>query len=79
MAILAATLGISLLCVAQLGCESTQKAEPQAQALPAQAELCTGCGQIKGSDDCCKPGQTACAKCGLVKGSPGCCKINKGA
>lgn len=42
-------------------------------------DLCTKCGQIKGSDLCCKPGQTTCADCGLVKGSPGCCNIPKGA
>jgi hypothetical protein len=39
--------------------------------------LCTGCGQIKGSDQCCQPGQATCTKCGLAKGSPGCCKIEK--
>jgi len=42
------------------------------------AVLCSNCGQIKGSPDCCKPGQTVCAQCGLVKGSPGCCQIAKG-
>ena len=36
--------------------------------------MCTGCGQIKGSDTCCKPGQPICDGCGMVKGSPGCCK-----
>jgi hypothetical protein len=39
------------------------------------AAICTGCGQIKGSELCCKPNQPTCPKCGLVKGSPGCCKI----
>ena len=41
--------------------------------------LCVKCGQIKGSDLCCKPDQAKCASCGLVKGSPGCCKIPKDA
>jgi hypothetical protein len=41
--------------------------------------LCVKCGQIKGSELCCKPGQTKCSGCGLTKGSPGCCKIPKGA
>ncbi len=39
--------------------------------------LCVKCGQIKGSELCCKPDQVKCPKCGLVKGSPGCCKIPK--
>jgi len=35
---------------------------------------CGKCGEIKGSDKCCKPGAKKCAKCGLNKGSAGCCK-----
>src|SRR4030042_6846224 len=60
------------LCVN--GCK---KSPPSAQA--KSIELCTHCGQIKGSDLCCKPGQTKCPSCGLVKGSPGCCNIPEGA
>ena len=41
--------------------------------------LCVKCGQIKGSELCCKPDQTKCPSCGLVKDSPGCCKISKDA
>ena len=37
--------------------------------------LCYKCGQVKGSDKCCKPGATLCTKCGLHKGSPGCCRL----
>jgi hypothetical protein len=38
--------------------------------------LCTKCGEVKGSDECCKvEGKDLCGKCGLIKGSPGCCKI----
>jgi len=40
-----------------------------------QPVLCMGCGQVKGSDSCCKAGTPKCAKCGHQKGSPGCCKI----
>ena len=43
------------------------------------AAICINCGQIKGSDLCCKPGQELCMMCGLVKGSPGCCLLPKGA
>jgi len=38
--------------------------------------LCTGCGQVKGSDECCNPDAAKCTKCELAKGSPGCCKIS---
>ena len=41
--------------------------------------LCVKCGQIKGSELCCKPNQTKCGSCSLTKGSPGCCKIPKDA
>jgi hypothetical protein len=50
-----------------------------AKAKPAAAAVCLKCGQVKGTDVCCKQGQLKCAKCGLAKGSPGCCKIPKGA
>jgi len=45
---------------------------------PAEtAALCTKCGQVVGSEACCKPGAEKCDKCGLDKGSPGCCKLEK--
>jgi len=57
------------------GCK---KDEPQNLADIAITEmnkaLCAKCGQIKGSDLCCKPGAVKCDKCGKDKGSPGCCK-----
>jgi len=40
--------------------------------------LCSGCGEIKGTDKCCNKDAEKCGKCGLIKGSPGCCKITKG-
>jgi len=70
------------------GCFETFKKDPekylktmaeQGVAPETVAAICTQCGQIKGSADCCKPGQAACPKCGLAKGSPGCCKVEKGA
>ena len=39
--------------------------------------ICLKCGQIKGTDLCCKPDQLKCSKCNLAKGSPGCCNIPK--
>ena len=44
---------------------------------PADVDLCLKCGQVKGSDVCCKPDAVKCDKCGLAKGSPGCCKLPK--
>ena len=39
-------------------------------------KLCTNCGFIKGSEDCCKTGEKQkCLSFGLVKCTPGCYKI----
>jgi len=40
----------------------------------ATIEICTGCGEIKGSPKCCAPDAVKCGDCGLNKGSIGCCK-----
>ena len=72
-----------------VGC--TKKDEPCTTASPAEKTagescpppatakgkvlLCHMCGQIKGSDLCCKAGAQKCMKCGLHKGSPGCCRL----
>ena len=61
--------------LAGYGCKKTESKVDAAESVA----LCTKCGQIKGSELCCKPDQTLCDKCGLVKGSPGCCNIPKGA
>ena len=42
---------------------------------PGTCVLCAKCGQIKGSDLCCKAGAEKCKNCGLHKGSPGCCRL----
>ena len=39
------------------------------------AALCSKCGQIKGSDVCCKTDAPKCDRCGMAKGSPGCCAM----
>lgn len=60
------------------GCSKSDKEGPKAgQAAAASVQLCTACGQIKGSDVCCKPDAAKCPGCGLAKGSPGCCKLPK--
>ncbi len=35
-------------------------------------ETCPKCGELAGSEKCCKDGAEICAGCGLHKGSPGC-------
>jgi len=66
--------GNSLLLAAGSGTKVARPAVAGKSAKKAVV-LCKGCGQIKGSDVCCKEGQTKCAGCKLTKGSPGCCKI----
>ena len=36
--------------------------------------LCGKCGQVKGTEICCKKDAVKCG-CGAVKGSPACCKV----
>ena len=79
MILLAAAL-VSAVVVGY-GCKESEEPAPRpkaGQASAATIELCTSCGQIKGSESCCKPDQPKCEMCGLAKGSPGCCKIPEG-
>ena len=77
--------GLLMLCAAA-GCKQAPKTgrspEPpsarQPTDKPSKALICGKCGQIKGSELCCKKGQALCPKCNLVKGSPGCCQLPKG-
>ena len=39
--------------------------------------VCQKCGDIKGSEKCCKVDAVKCPKCGLNEGSIGCCKALK--
>ncbi len=55
------------------------KQDTNAETSNASLALCGGCGEIKGSDQCCKAGHETCTGCKLHKASPGCCKIEKGA
>ena len=77
---------LPLLLVVALGgwgCRQSAEEPVQPAAVGEAAEgggvfLCGACGQIKGSDDCCKQDAAKCAMCELAEGSPGCCKIAKG-
>ena len=68
---LAAAVPAALL----IGCGDKEPAEA-VKKVAGKCMLCCKCGQIKGSDLCCKAGAEKCSKCGLHKGSPGCCRLN---
>ena len=78
-------VSIMVLGVSFTSC--AKKAEPKADTAKTEtvidttvtapaavaAATCAMCGEVKGSEKCCKPADK-CGKCGLHKGSPGCCK-----
>ena len=64
---------ISSLLVATVGIVGCKTNDTKSST--ALVTLCSKCGQIKGTDVCCKAGQPKCETCGLAKGSPGCCKL----
>ncbi len=72
-------LGFSLLIIAAMTMAVSAFAcgADKAKAAVAEQALCGKCGQVKGSDSCCKADAEKCGACGLVKGSPGCCKMPK--
>ncbi len=71
-------LTLAVACLGLAGCQASNKPAAKAEVSPGAVGLCTGCGQIKGSDACCREDAATCPGCGLAKGSPGCCKIEKG-
>jgi hypothetical protein len=72
------SFAMTFLGLGLAGCQSSDTPSADATISPGSVGLCTGCGQIKGSDDCCRAGAATCPGCDLAKGSPGCCKIEKG-
>lgn len=78
--IIVAVVAAVLAFVSINGCKRSDDAGAKSgTAYAASVDLCTHCGQIKGSESCCKPDQPKCDGCGLAKGSPGCCNIPEGA
>lgn len=74
-------LGAALPAALLIGCNKDETPETQPACTPKGKKpgtcvICAKCGQVKGSDKCCKPGTEKCDKCGLDKGSPGCCRLN---
>ncbi len=76
IALLLSTFAVIGLGLYVGGCS---KDSPTGSAKAATTELCVKCGQIKGSETCCKPDAAKCDKCSLAKGAPGCCVIPKDA
>ena len=77
--ILILMIGLALACVTIFvqGCKKSNDGVSSNKSY--SIALCVKCGQIKGTELCCKPNQTKCGSCGLAKGSPGCCNIPKDA
>jgi len=63
--------------VSALACPADGDGAKSATTEKSGKALCGACGQVKGSDLCCKADAEKCGKCGLTKGSPGCCKLPK--
>lgn len=68
-------------CAAKAAKAEEAGAAVKASSISADAPaLCGKCGQVAGSELCCKEGAAACPKCGMHAGSPGCmacCKAMK--
>jgi len=47
----------------------------KAQKQACVVDVCTSCGEVKGSAKCCKADAKKCKDCGLNKKSPSCCKL----
>ncbi len=67
-----ACLVLSLLAIG--GCQEEVVGIPHEHHAEAEITICGLCGEIKGSEKCCKEGVApVCANCGLHKGSILCC------
>lgn len=70
-----------MLALALTGCEKAETGqgvdgvkEQATKVADAKTQLCSKCGQIKGTEKCCLPDAPKCEKCGLAKGAPACCR-----
>jgi hypothetical protein len=61
---LIALAGVSIASAQCPSCSGAIKAE--------KAAVCEKCGEVKGSESCCKAGVANCPACGKHAGSPGC-------
>jgi hypothetical protein len=65
-------IGLMVLAVAAVSFAQTPTTNSDAAKAAEKAVLCKKCGEVKGSEKCCKPDTEKCSVCGLNKGSPGC-------
>ena len=71
-------LMISVFSISTIQAQEKSSKTEKVKIEKSTEKLCTNCGEIKGSEKCCKPeGRVKCEKCGLFKDSPGCCKMAK--
>ena len=65
----------SLLLVAGCNKDDEKKGQKDVKDVPAKAVmLCSICGEIKDTDNCCKADAKKCPQCKLNAGSAACCK-----
>jgi hypothetical protein len=64
-------LGLLSLMVA--GCQKAPAGIPHTHNPHAEVTVCGKCGEVKGSEKCCKEGIALCPKCDLHRGSVLCC------
>ncbi len=69
--ILSLILSSAVLCSNNAYACSSCGCTPKHSHQPTE-KLC-GCGEVKGSENCCNPDAAKCGSCGKIKGSPGCC------
>jgi hypothetical protein len=55
------------------GCSKKKVSPPHAHSPDFEITLCGLCGEVKGTEKCCKEGIALCPNCGLHKGSVLCC------
>ena len=72
---------LMMLALTVAGCEKaetesglTDVKDQVAKVADTQIQLCSQCGQIKGTEKCCLADAAKCSKCSLAKGSPACCR-----
>ena len=68
-------ISICILSLCISGCNKQEKtSDAHNHSHHTDIVLCGGCGQVKGTEDCCIKDAIKCS-CGAIKGSPGCCQI----
>lgn len=65
----------TLLLVVSCSKDDEKQSQKDIKDVPAKAVmLCSKCGEIKGTNNCCNADAKKCTQCKLNAGSPACCK-----